>query len=414
VVVVVAIALVAAAAGVGAAVLVLERSGDDEPSVEATSDTGPSSPSTSEPGPGAGSGAGSGSGAGAGADSDGDLEDTAALFERVRSGVVRIRASSCAGTGAGTGFLIAEDRVATAAHVVSGAVAVSVETEGGTHQATVEGIDDDADLAALRLSAPVPGHVFDFTEGDPAPGTGVAIIGHPLDGPVSIREGTVSGVHREIDTGAGTQRGLLQTDAAMNEGDSGGPVLTAPGDVAGVMSGTLADSEGLGFAVESTTADPWFAGPSSSGPTSVVAAGRATPLGPEVVDDVPVPGAEPWAAGAGAAFDDYFGGINSGDYQRAWDRLSPDRQDGTSLDEFAAGVRTSFDFGFTVQEAWSDGRAHVWLEFTSIQDPSLGPEPGESCTRWSLDYVLDEQAGGWFVIDEVTGHGGADGHEACL
>jgi hypothetical protein len=77
-------------------------------------------------------------------------------------------------------------------------------------------------------------------------------------------------------------------------------------------------------------------------------------------------------------------------------------------------VRTSFDFGFTVQEAWSDGRAHVWLEFTSIQDPSLGPEPGESCTRWSLDYVLDEQAGGWFVIDEVTGHGGADGHETCL
>jgi hypothetical protein len=130
--------------------------------------------------------------------------------------------------------------------------------------------------------------------------------------------------------------------------------------------------------------------------------------------EVPVSGAGDWTPGVAATFADYFGGINTGDYEGAWLRLSPHRRERTSLDEFAAAVRTSYDFAFAVDDAsYGDGRVAAWLEFVSIQDPSLGPEPGESCTRWSLDYVLIEQPDGSFLIDDASGHAGASGHQPC-
>jgi serine protease Do len=341
-----------------------------------------------------------------------DDGDPAELFARVRSGIVRIRASSCDGSGAGTGFLIEGDRVATAAHVVSGAVAISVETDSRTYTASIESIDEAADLASLRLSEPDPGHVFRFTSGDPAPGTRVAVIGYPLDGPLSISEGTVSGIDRVVDTDTGPLGELLQTDAAVNPGNSGGPIVTSSGEAAGVISGEFSEYEGLGFAVQSSTAEPWFA--TSTNSSTVQQATCPRPLGPEVTGDVALPVTADWTEGVAAAFSEYFGGINTGDYQAAWLRLSPDRRERTTLDEFSTAVRTSYDFGFVVNDAsYADHRASVWLEFISIQDPSLGPQPGESCTRWSLDYILVEQPDGTFLIDDASGHADSSGHEPC-
>ncbi|MFP3901009.1 MAG: S1C family serine protease [Acidimicrobiia bacterium] len=342
-----------------------------------------------------------------------DEPELSELFQRVRSGVVRIRASTCAGTGAGTGFLIGSQRVATAAHVVDGAVAISVETVHGAQAATVEAIDVEADLASLRLAGPDPGHVFTFATEDPQPGTRVAAIGYPLDGPLSVTEGTVSGIDRVIETYEGDDiRGLLQTDAAINPGSSGGPLIVASGEVAGIASGTFEGYEGLGFAVESSIAAPWFA--SSVGESVLPPLECATPLGPEVTEDIgPVVEAD-WAVRVAETFALYFGGINVGDYETAWRQLSPRLGATTGLEEFAAGVRTSYDFGFTVRDAsHTGGRAEVWLEFISVQHPDLGPEPGQSCTFWSLDYVLVEQPDGRFLIDEATGHGGSSGHRPC-
>ncbi|WP_246220164.1 hypothetical protein [Phytoactinopolyspora halotolerans] len=83
-----------------------------------------------------------------------------------------------------------------------------------------------------------------------------------------------------------------------------------------------------------------------------------------------------------------------------------------SVDEFAAGVETSYDFGFEVHtvEETADG-AHVWLEFVSLQAPGYGPE-GETCTYWSLDYEL-VWYDGWLLIDRVTGHDDSSGHVPC-
>lgn len=129
---------------------------------------------------------------------------------------------------------------------------------------------------------------------------------------------------------------------------------------------------------------------------------------------VALPSGGDWAGGVDATFEAYFGGINSQDPQSAWMQLSPRQQQRTHLDDFAESVRTSYDDDFVVHDAsYADGRAHVWLEFTSTQDPALGPAPGEDCTRWSLDYVLLEQPDGRFLIDEVAGRGGTTGHSPC-
>jgi hypothetical protein len=130
--------------------------------------------------------------------------------------------------------------------------------------------------------------------------------------------------------------------------------------------------------------------------------------------DVVVPGDDTWADDVEQTFTTYFEGINSGDPQLAWLQLSASRQQQTTLDEFADAVRTSHDSDVIVQDASYDGgRAYVWLEFTSTQDPALGPAPGEGCTRWSLDYVLVEQPDGTFLIDDVAGHGNSTGHTPC-
>jgi hypothetical protein len=192
------------------------------------------------------------------------------------------------------------------------------------------------------------------------------------------------------------------------------------GDVVGVVSGKYPESEGMSFAVEPSTAAPWYAAPTTSHPAAAVPA-CADPLGPDVSGDdgtVPFPAASGVPAGVTDTFRAYFGGINSGDYATAWQQLSPRRRgDDSGLDRFAAAVRTSFDDHFVVQQASytaATGEARVWLEFVSLQDGSLGPNPGETCTNWSIDYVLVEQPGGTFLIDQVDGHGGTSGHEACL
>lgn len=129
---------------------------------------------------------------------------------------------------------------------------------------------------------------------------------------------------------------------------------------------------------------------------------------------VDLPSTDTWAYGVEDTLNAYFEGINTADVQLSWRQFTDERQQRSTIDDFAAAVRTSYDSGFVVLEAgYSAGRADVWLEFTSTQDPELGPNPGEGCTIWSIDYVLLEQVDGTFRIDEVSGRGDTPGHTPC-
>jgi hypothetical protein len=171
---------------------------------------------------------------------------------------------------------------------------------------------------------------------------------------------------------------------------------------------TFGGDGGIDDGIDSTGTDDTYDPPVYEPP------GDVTTIPPEPEGTVVVPYSDVWANGVESTLGAYFDGINTRDAQWAWMQLTPSWQERVPLDDLAEATRTTQDSDFVVQQAsYSGGRADVWLEFTSTQDPELGPNQGEACTVWSLDYVLLELGDGTFLIDEVTGHGGTSGHSPC-
>jgi putative serine protease PepD len=179
-----------------------------------------------------------------------------ALYASAAAGVVDI----AAGNATGTGFVV--DRrgdIVTAAHVVDGASSITVKLQDGTTRpATVLGQDDATDVAVIRIDpSGLTLHPLTLgSSGSLKVGQEVAAIGDPFGYDRSLSTGIVSGVDRTIQAPNGfTVAHAIQTDAAMNPGNSGGPILDANGDVVGIADqiatgASGADqSSGVGFAV---------------------------------------------------------------------------------------------------------------------------------------------------------------------
>jgi putative serine protease PepD len=161
----------------------------------------------------------------------------------------------------GTGFVYDGDgHIVTNEHVIDGASSVSVKlSDGSTWKATVVGSDTSSDLAVLKISAPAakltPLPLADSSAVQV--GDGVVAIGNPfgLDG--TVTSGIVSAVDREIAAPDETPiEGAIQTDAAINHGNSGGPLLNLQGKVIGVTAQIQSESggnDGVGFAIPSNT-----------------------------------------------------------------------------------------------------------------------------------------------------------------
>lgn len=164
----------------------------------------------------------------------------------------------------GSGVVISADgHVVTNAHVVEGSQRLEVILAGGkTVAADLVGSDPFADLAVLKID---PGAAPAATFGDSStllPGDTVIAIGSPLgDFTNTVTVGVVSATDRSLTTSAGFRmEGLLQTDAAINRGNSGGPLVDADGEVVGINAlvvrgsgGTGVVAEGLGFAIPSNS-----------------------------------------------------------------------------------------------------------------------------------------------------------------
>ena len=180
--------------------------------------------------------------------------DFSAVYADVHDGVGQVLVQTCDGMFTGTAFLVSPSLMATAAHVIEDAASLQVELEGELIGADVYGVDLSHDLALLELEEEVDGHVFSFATEDPEPGTRIAAIGFPLGEPKTLTEGTVSGLDRHIDTRSGSYDGLLQTDTAINTGNSGGPLLDITGQVVGVTDAIRTDAHVIVFAVPATTA----------------------------------------------------------------------------------------------------------------------------------------------------------------
>ena len=159
----------------------------------------------------------------------------------------------------GSGFIITEDGyIVTNYHVISGSNSVSVTLDDGTtYDAKVVGGDEEYDIAVLKVD---PGDtklqpVVLGTSGSLQVGDEVVAIGNPLgELTFSMSEGIVSCVNREINVD-GTPFNMIQITAAINEGNSGGPLFNIYGEVVGIVSAKYSTSssgnavEGLGFAI---------------------------------------------------------------------------------------------------------------------------------------------------------------------
>jgi putative serine protease PepD len=161
----------------------------------------------------------------------------------------------------GTGFVYdTKGDIVTNQHVISGAGTVKVKfSDGSTYTASVVGSDSATDVAVLRVNAP-SSKLNPLTLADSSKvevGDGVVAIGNPfgLDG--TVTSGIVSAVGREISSPDDTPiEGAIQTDAAINHGNSGGPLLELRGEVIGITSQIQSEgggNDGVGFAVPSNT-----------------------------------------------------------------------------------------------------------------------------------------------------------------
>ncbi len=158
------------------------------------------------------------------------------------------------GTALGSGFLISADGyVVTNNHVIKDADSIEIELRSGEKlPATIVGTDDRTDIALLKIeaSAPLPFVSFGNSD-DMRVGDWVLAIGNPLGQGFSVSAGIVSARGREL---SGSYDDFIQTDAAINRGNSGGPLFNMKGEVIGVNTAILSPSGGsigIGFSMAS-------------------------------------------------------------------------------------------------------------------------------------------------------------------
>lgn len=201
----------------------------------------------------------------------GDGLSVKAVVAKIEPSVVSVnvtyRSGRNSGSGAGTGIIIsAEGLVVTNAHVVENATTVQVVLAGETEAraATVVGTDTLADIALLQIagaSGLTPaelGASSSVQVGDDvvAVGNALALAGGP-----TVTRGIVSALDRSIDVSSGTMSGLIQTDAAISSGNSGGPLVNAAGQVIGIdavvaTSDQATSASNIGFAIAIDTVKP--------------------------------------------------------------------------------------------------------------------------------------------------------------
>lgn len=324
------------------------------------------------------------------------------IVTQVQSGVGQFSVTRCESSFTGTGFLVGPDLVVTAAHLVRDASAISISFGRTSVNATTLGMNELADLALVRTETPVQGHQFEFRTTEPPIGSDVAALGFPLGRPFTLTRGTVSALNAEQKIGNRVLSNLIQTDAAINHGNSGGPLITQDGQVSGVVVTIEFDkdvrAEGIAYAVTAPRAaaavQEWQA--------------RSVPVTLKDCGNAPAPGSGFFPLTVLASHDQarnigqslllHGQGINQGAYAAAFKQFTPELQA-----IFGDSVAWSADLGSSywrkvaiVDVTGSGGTLAADVNLQTSQDAAHGRN-GQTCSNWKLRYAMHWDGSAWLI-----------------
>lgn len=341
-------------------------------------------------------------------------KDWSETFKMVSSGVARLAVTVCDGGGVGTGFLVGDDLIMTAAHVAKNEAAINVSIGDQYTSATVLGINDNLDLALLRTPTALTGHQFSFAPELPGQGVEVAAIGFPLDRGLTFTSGRISALNQEVRLPAGTVKDLIQTDTAINPGNSGGPLLLMDGNVVGVVSSKRAWVLGTRDENDYGAEGVGFAAPASSAASAVENwSQRTTPLPPASCDSQAQTASSNIITTNNSGHEQarkviqslliHGQSINRAAYGTAFSVLTPELQASEGgLAKWSSGLGSSFWRALTVNSINGSGNElTVDTVVRTEQSAADGPD-GQTCSDWGLRYRMTWDGTIWRIAQATT------------
>jgi S1-C subfamily serine protease len=212
----------------------------------------------------------------------------AGVAGRAAPSVVNIRVTGPRGAGGGSGFIIARDGfILTNSHVVAGTRELEVTLhDARVYPARIIGTDPDTDLAVVRIDAMDVEHLRLADSSTIRVGQIAIAVGSPYGFQQTVTAGIVSALGRSMRAESGRLMDeIIQTDAALNPGNSGGPLLNSAGEVIGVNTAVILPAQGICFAISSNTAQfvaAWLIKEGRIRRSSIGVAGQNVPLHPRV------------------------------------------------------------------------------------------------------------------------------------